>query len=75
MSVLEDEDTATILKMMDFVPTHVDMNQYEGDAIYTGISPMFNEVGIGNKIPEYQIICHKDENQVIDKVEAVEQGS
>jgi len=74
MHVLQDADTAAILGKLEFVPMHADMNSCEGEALYTGLSPMFDEVGIGNKIPDYIIICHKDGDGNVDKVEAVKEG-
>lgn len=69
-NMLEDPDTSVILAKMEFIPHHADMNGYEGEVIYTGISPMFDEVDIGAMIPMYIITCHKDDDNVINKVEA-----
>lgn len=52
---VDQPDFATILAAMEFVPHNVQMTPDSTRIVYTGVSPIFEEVEPGGAVPQYHI--------------------
>ena len=50
------------LAKMDFVPVDVQRYEFEGEIVMTGMSPMFDDVKRGERIPYYIVNITTDQN-------------
>lgn len=68
------EKAFEILSMLKFVPMRAEFLSYEGTVEYIGISPKFEEVPMGMKVPEYTLELYvsndKEGKETLEQVEA-----
>lgn len=64
---------AETLAYIRFLPTNVYFKQDIDTFIYTGISTYFREIKLGEKLPDYELIVHNNqETGKFERVEALE---
>lgn len=59
---LENADFfADVLHNMRFIPLRVEFHYDRGAFEYIGLSPMFDEINVGEKVPEYVLEMSRDQ--------------
>ena len=60
--LVERGDGHKLFAAMEFVPLQMEHIYHEGAFTYIGLSPLFEEVPLGEKIPTYDVCFTFDEN-------------
>lgn len=62
----QPEVLAKVLALMEFVPMRVEHMAMQGLYEYAGQSKLFGQLGVGYRVPEYQISISAEDGEVSD---------